>query len=71
MNLTNGNVIRQALDPKSAEMYIGGRGLGTKHFYDEVDPKGFLAILLGGDDVVVPGEARFPLIYCNKEIPLG
>src|SRR5512146_3201827 len=39
VNLTKGTVKREKLDPKLARAYIGGRGLGTKMFYDEVDPK--------------------------------
>jgi aldehyde:ferredoxin oxidoreductase len=39
VNLTKGTVKKEALDPKLARAYIGGRGLGTKILYDEIDPK--------------------------------
>ena len=39
VNLTKGTITKEALDPKLARAYIGGRGLGTKILYDEVDPK--------------------------------
>lgn len=38
VNLTNGTTKKETLDPKLARAYIGGRGLGTKILYDEVDP---------------------------------
>ena len=39
VNLTNGKVSVEDLDPKLARDYIGGRGLGSKYLFDEVDPK--------------------------------
>jgi aldehyde:ferredoxin oxidoreductase len=38
VNLTKGTSQTEALDPKLARAYIGGRGLGTKFLYDEIDP---------------------------------
>ncbi|MCX6065143.1 MAG: aldehyde ferredoxin oxidoreductase family protein, partial [Chloroflexi bacterium] len=37
VNLTTGEIKREALDPELAHMYIGARGLGTKILYDELD----------------------------------
>jgi len=39
VNLTDGRVTTEALDPALARDYIGARGLGTRLMYDEVDPK--------------------------------
>lgn len=39
INLTNQTYIIEALDLDLAKKYIGGRGLGTKIYMDEVDPK--------------------------------
>ena len=39
VNLTKGAVSVEDLDQKSAHDYIGGRGLGVKYLYDEIDPK--------------------------------
>src|SRR6056297_719593 len=39
VNLTTGEVKVEALDEKLAKKYIGGRGLGTKIYYNEVSPK--------------------------------
>jgi aldehyde:ferredoxin oxidoreductase len=39
INLTNGSIGTEALDFELAKKYIGGRGLGTKLYMDEVDPK--------------------------------
>ncbi|MFI5339180.1 MAG: aldehyde ferredoxin oxidoreductase family protein [Candidatus Methylomirabilales bacterium] len=39
VNLTKGTFKKEKLDPKLARAYIGGRGLGTKILYDEIDPK--------------------------------
>lgn len=39
VNLTNGTIKAEALNMKDAGNYLGGRGLGTKIFMDEVDPK--------------------------------
>lgn len=39
VNLTDGKIKEESLDKKIAEKFIGARGLGTKIFYDEVDPK--------------------------------
>lgn len=38
MNLTKGTIRKETLDPRLARAYIGGRGLGTKILYDEIDP---------------------------------
>jgi aldehyde:ferredoxin oxidoreductase len=38
VNLTKGTSQTEALDPKLARAYVGGRGLGTKLLYDEIDP---------------------------------
>lgn len=38
INLTNGNITKEALDPALARDYLGARGLGTKVLSDEVDP---------------------------------
>lgn len=39
VNLAEGTISKEALNIKDAKNYIGGRGLGTKIFMDEVDPK--------------------------------
>ncbi|RLB83550.1 MAG: aldehyde ferredoxin oxidoreductase, partial [Deltaproteobacteria bacterium] len=39
VNLSSGNISTENLDPKVAEDYIGGRGLGVKYLIDEVDPR--------------------------------
>ncbi len=39
VNLTKGTVSVEDLDEKTAHDYIGGRGLGIKYLYDEIDPK--------------------------------
>jgi aldehyde:ferredoxin oxidoreductase len=39
VDLSKRRVEKQALDPKLARAYIGGRGLGTKILYDEMDPR--------------------------------
>jgi len=38
VNLSNGQVSKLNLDIDTMSQYIGARGLGTKIFYDEVDP---------------------------------
>jgi len=38
VNLTTGNIATEALRAGMAEQFIGGRGLGTKMLYDEIDP---------------------------------
>jgi aldehyde:ferredoxin oxidoreductase len=38
VNLSNGNINLEKLNMEDAKLYIGGRGLGTKIFMDEVDP---------------------------------
>ena len=38
VNLTTGEVRVDPVDPKTSMDFIGGRGLGTKLFYDEVGP---------------------------------
>lgn len=39
INLTNSVITKEKLDVDLARKFIGGRGLGTKLFYDEVSPK--------------------------------
>lgn len=39
VNLSNETIKTEALDTQDAKLYLGGRGLGTKIFMDEVDPK--------------------------------
>jgi aldehyde:ferredoxin oxidoreductase len=39
VNLSTSNVSTEPLDPGRAKDYLGARGLGTKYFCDEVDPK--------------------------------
>ncbi|MBT4526883.1 MAG: aldehyde ferredoxin oxidoreductase family protein [Deltaproteobacteria bacterium] len=38
VNLTHQKLTVESLDAKVAEDYIGGRGLGLKYLYDEIDP---------------------------------
>ncbi|MGB4782605.1 aldehyde ferredoxin oxidoreductase family protein, partial [Candidatus Methylomirabilis sp.] len=38
VNLSNGSVAKEPLNPQLARAYIGGRGLATKILYDEIDP---------------------------------
>jgi len=38
VNLTEGTILKEPLKIQDAEGYIGGRGLGSKYFVDEVDP---------------------------------
>ena len=39
VNLTNGSITKEALDPELARKYIGARGLGSRILSDEIDPK--------------------------------
>ncbi|PKM55174.1 MAG: hypothetical protein CVU98_12585, partial [Firmicutes bacterium HGW-Firmicutes-3] len=39
VNLTTNEVTTEDLDFELAKKYIGGRGLGTKLYMDEVDPQ--------------------------------
>lgn len=39
INLTTGNIKVEDLDFELAKKYVGGRGLGTKILFDEIDPK--------------------------------
>ena len=39
VNLSNGSVAKEPMNPQLARAYIGGRGLATKILYDEVDPR--------------------------------
>ncbi len=39
VNLTEGKTNVENLDLETAKKYVGGRGLGTKLLYDEIDPK--------------------------------
>ena len=39
VNLTNGTIGTENLDPKLLKLYFGGRGVGSKILADEIDPK--------------------------------
>jgi len=39
VNLSKGSVSEEKLNEEAAHDYIGGRGLGIKYLYDEIDPK--------------------------------
>lgn len=39
VNLTDKTIKRESLNPEDARKYLGARGLGTKYFMNEVDPK--------------------------------
>ena len=39
VNLTKSKITVEDLDPKIAKGFIGGRGMGVKYLYDEIDPK--------------------------------
>jgi aldehyde:ferredoxin oxidoreductase len=39
VNLTNGEISKEDLSPEIAKNFIGGRGIGIKYLYDEIDPK--------------------------------
>lgn len=39
VNLTNGSIKTEGINMKDAKLYLGARGLGTKMFMDEVDPR--------------------------------
>jgi aldehyde:ferredoxin oxidoreductase len=39
VNLTTGSIKKEPLNMKDANDYVGARGLGTKYFCNEVDPK--------------------------------
>jgi len=39
VNLAKSKITVEALDPKIAEDFIGGLGMGVKYLYDEIDPK--------------------------------
>ncbi len=39
VDLTRGEIRREALDPGWARDYVGGRGLGARLLYEEVDPR--------------------------------
>ncbi|HPT68618.1 MAG TPA: aldehyde ferredoxin oxidoreductase family protein [Syntrophomonas sp.] len=39
VNLSDGTIKAEPLNQEYAELYIGARGLGTKYFTEEVDPK--------------------------------
>lgn len=38
VNLTDGTIIKEALNMKDANDFVGARGLGTKYYCNEVDP---------------------------------
>lgn len=60
VDLTSGRIDVRALDPELAEHYLGGRGLATRMFFDEVDPA---CDPLAPDNVVVIATA--PLLGTN------
>ena len=39
VNLKTGSIRTEPLNDKSAAEYVGARGLGTKYYCDECDPK--------------------------------
>ncbi|MBQ0041457.1 MAG: aldehyde ferredoxin oxidoreductase family protein [Clostridiales bacterium] len=39
VNLSTGSIAKEPLNEKNANDYVGARGLGTKYFCDEVDPR--------------------------------
>lgn len=39
VDLATGSIKKEPLDLKNAHAFVGARGLGTKYFCDEVDPK--------------------------------
>ena len=39
VNLGTGKITKEPLNDKSARDFVGARGLGTKYFCDECDPK--------------------------------
>jgi len=39
INLTDGQISTEPLDPEIARKFIGGRGLGTYYLYNEIDPQ--------------------------------
>ena len=39
VDLAAGTVKKEAVDPQNAHDYVGARGLGSKYYVDEVDPK--------------------------------
>jgi aldehyde:ferredoxin oxidoreductase len=39
VNLSNGNITTETIDPQVAQDYLGGRGWGIRYLFDEVDPK--------------------------------
>ena len=39
VNLESGKITKEPLNEKSAHDFVGARGLGTKYFCDECDPK--------------------------------
>ena len=39
VNLTSGRLATEAIDPKTAAKFVGGRGLGTYYLSREIDPK--------------------------------
>ena len=50
VNLTNGSVNKEHLNMKWAGQYIGGRGLGSRYLYEEMDPR---ADALGPDNKLI------------------
>jgi len=39
VNLTNGKISKEDLSPEAAKNFVGGRGLGAKYLFDEINPK--------------------------------
>jgi len=60
IDLTKGEISTRNLDPEIVEHYLGGRGLATRIFFDEIDP---LCDPLGPDNVLVI--AASPLLGTN------
>ena len=60
IDLSSGSIRKKRLDPEMAEGYLGGRGLATRIFYDEIDPD---CDPLGPDNVLVL--AASPLLGTN------
>ena len=50
VNLNTGKIVKEPLNMKYAKEYVGARGLGTKYFCEEVDPK---IDALGPDNKVI------------------
>jgi aldehyde:ferredoxin oxidoreductase len=60
VNLSHGSIEVKPLEPEMAELYLGGRGLATRIFYDAINPS---CDPLGEDNVLVI--ATSPLLGTN------